>query len=294
MRLVSFEVDGRSRFGAVIDNDIIDLAARAPECASLRELITRHSLAEIEQLLVGAARYPLADVLLLPPITDAEKIICVGLNYHDHRNEVGRAVQAHPTLFTRFNDSHVGHLATVPFTVGTDSLDYEGELALVVGAPLWQATAEEAASGIFGYSVYNDYSIREWQKHSSQWTPGKNKYRTGSFGPYLVTTDEVGDVRQARLITRVDGVVVQSAVIGDLIFGIPELLSYITTFTPLNPGDVVVTGTPGGVGMSFDPPRYLQPGQLVEVEVSGIGLLVNRVGEKTPDRVSVEFNAGAA
>jgi 2-keto-4-pentenoate hydratase/2-oxohepta-3-ene-1,7-dioic acid hydratase in catechol pathway len=218
-----------------------------------------------------------ADVIFLPPIADPAKILCVGLNYAKHQAETGRPDVDHPTIFTRFADSQVGHLQPMIKPDQSIRFDYEAELAVVIGQGGRFITEDDALSHVAGYACYNDGSIRDWQRHTSQFTPGKNFPGTGAFGPYLVTPDEVGDYRKLPIESRLNGEVMQKATLADLIFPIPRLLSYISEFTPLSSGDVIVTGTPGGVGDRREPPVYMRPGDVIEVDIGIVGTLVNPV-----------------
>lgn len=216
-------------------------------------------------------------VHLLPPVLAPSKIVCAGVNYHDHRAEAGRPRAARPTVFTRFADTQVGHGEALVVPEVSDQLDYEGELALVVGRPAYRVEESEAFDVVAGYACYDDASVRDWQRHSGQWTAGKNFAGTGAFGPALVTPDEIADVGALTLTTTVNGEVRQHASVADMIFSVPALIAYVTTFTALAPGDVIVTGTPGGVGAFRSPPQYLRDGDVVEVAIPGVGTLRNPV-----------------
>jgi 2-keto-4-pentenoate hydratase/2-oxohepta-3-ene-1,7-dioic acid hydratase in catechol pathway len=218
-----------------------------------------------------------ADVIFLPPITDPAKILCIGLNYAKHQAETGRPDVDHPTIFTRFADSQVGHLQPMIKPDQSVRFDYEAELAVVIGQGGRFISEDDALSHVAGYACYNDGSIRDWQRHTSQFTPGKNFPGTGAFGPYMVTPDEVGDYRKLPIESRLNGEVMQKATLADLIFPIPRLISYISEFTALSPGDVIVTGTPGGVGDRREPPVYLTPGDVIEVDIGIVGTLVNPI-----------------
>lgn len=287
MHLVSYRIDepgqepGVTRFGRVVGGKVVDgAAATAGRWSSLRQVLAEDGLAELRAATEGAEPVAdLASVTLLPPVPDPGKIICAGVNYQSHREETTLQRADHPTLFTRFADSQIGHDQAALKPSGSDRFDYEGELAIVVGRPVHHLSEIDAWAAIAGYSCYNDFSVRDWQRHSSQWLPGKNFPGTGAFGPSLVTTDEVDDITASTLQTSVNGEVRQDASVGDMIFSIPALLSYISSFTRLRPGDVIVTGTPGGVGLFMEPPQFLQPGDHVEVHVSGVGSLRNTVAE---------------
>lgn len=284
MRLVTY-LDGASAdrstagFGRVVGDGVVDgRAALEGRYDSLRDVLAAGAMPELAAATDGVpAQRSLASLRLLPPVTGSTKIICAGVNYRAHREETSRPDTTYPTLFTRFADTQIGHLAPALKPAVSDRFDYEGELAVVIGVPAYRMSEADAFGVLAGYACYNDFSVRDWQRHTTQFLPGKNFPGTGGFGPWLVTSDEIDDITTATLETRVNGEVRQSATVDQLIFSIPQLISYITTFTPLSPGDVIVTGTPGGVGLFRDPPTFLQPGDRVDVEISGIGLLTNEV-----------------
>ncbi len=278
MKLISFIVGGRPSFGAVKDDGVVDLGTRMAGCTTLRLLLEAGRIAEAARLATSAAPdHPLEKISFAPVIPDPGKIICVGLNYRDHVAETGRTVTEKPALFARFACSQVGHLQPIVKPKVSDDFDYEGELALVVGKGGRHIPADRALDHIAGYSCYNEGSIRDWQRHTSQFLAGKTFAESGSFGPWLVTTDEIPDPSKLTLQTRLNGKVVQDTTTDLLITAIPELIAYISTVCPLVPGDVIVTGTPGGVGAKRTPPLWMRPGDTVEVEISGIGTLRNRV-----------------
>jgi len=272
MKFASFRREGRDGFGEVRGDRLIDLTS--PATPDLKTALASGGLpAAIE----GAASYALSDVILLPPIPNPAKIFCVGLNYEEHRTETGRAVSAYPTIFTRFADAQVGHGAPLIRPLASSDYDFEGELAVVIGAPGRRIAEKDAFDHVAGYACFNDGSIRDWQAHSHQFTAGKNFPGSGAFGPWLVTPDEIADLQAVRLITRLNGQVVQQATVAQMIFSIPRIIAYISSFTRLEPGDVIATGTPGGVGAKRIPPLWMKAGDLVEVEISGVGLLANWV-----------------
>lgn len=223
-------------------------------------------------------RIDLAGVTLLPPVPDAGKIFCVATNFHEPARE-GKPLPSYPLLFTRFADSLVGQGADLISPPESKVYDFEGEVAVVIGKAGHRIPRETAMEHVAGYSCFNDGSVRDWQKHSTQFTPGKNFWQSGSFGPWLVTKDEIPDPSVLHLVTRVNGVTKQEIGLDKLIFDIPWLIAYISTFSPLAPGDVIVTGTPSGFGSTRQPPEFLSIGDLVEVDVSGIGTLSNRVAK---------------
>ena len=190
----------------------------------------------------------LDSIAFLPVIPDPRKIICIGINYRSHVEETGREIPINPMVFTRYADSQTGHLQPIIRPTVSSKLDFEGELAIVIGRHARHVQADRALEYVAGYSCYNDGSVRDWQRHTSQFAPGKNFPQTGGFGPWLVTTDEIPDPSKLTLTTRLNGEVVQHAKTDDLIFPAARLIEYCSTFTPLYPGDVIITGTTGGVG----------------------------------------------
>lgn len=283
MRLLSYVHNGNPSFGVATDGGIVDLKARLKTCPSLDALVAQAG-GDVRPVIEAFAAAPQDvsqdEVRFLPPLARPAKIICVGLNYHGHMTETGRAPVDHPTLFSRWPDSHVGHGAPMIRPAVSHMFDFEGELAVVIGKAGWQVPQAEAMDHVLGYSCYNDGSIRDFQRHTSQFLPGKNFRASGAFGPWIVLADAVPDHRALTLTTRLNGQVVQQASLSELIFDLPELISYITTFTPLEPGDVIVSGTPDGVGAFRQPPLWMRAGDMVEVEVSGVGILANPIADE--------------
>lgn len=279
MKYASFEApDGSQTWGVEVAGLLHDLGPTGAQAApTLRAYIESNGLSDVDLDLANAPTVAVEDVSFLPPVTDPTKVVCIGVNYRSHQEETGKAAPAAPTVFTRFADSQMGHLRPAVMPASTTQFDYEGELAVVIGKAAWQVAEQDAWSVIAGYAPYNDFSVRDWQRAASQWTPGKNFPNTGAFGPFLVSADEVDDPTALKLETRVNGEVRQSASVADLVFTIPQLINYVTSFTPLSPGDVLVTGTPGGVGLFREPQGLLSAGDVVEVEIGGIGLLRNVV-----------------
>ncbi|MGH8222334.1 MAG: fumarylacetoacetate hydrolase family protein [Woeseiaceae bacterium] len=279
MRLVSFEHSGRPSWGAMTGEGIVDLrSALGERYADLRSVLRAGALAAVESA-VSAARpsFDADEITFLPVLPNPEKILCIGLNYEMHRRETGRNVTEYPTVFTRFADTQVGHGGSLVRPLASNEFDYEGELAVIVGKRGRHIPKAAAMSHVAGYSCYNDASVRDFQRHSSQFTAGKNFPATGGFGPCLVTPDEVGDAHALPIRTILNGEVMQSANTSQLIFDIPTLIAYLSTFTELRPGDVIATGTPGGVGFKRDPQVFMNPGDEIAVEISKVGTLVNRV-----------------
>jgi 2-keto-4-pentenoate hydratase/2-oxohepta-3-ene-1,7-dioic acid hydratase in catechol pathway len=281
MRLVSFVVAERASWGIAEGTEISDVGSiLGSSFRDLREVIAANAYSDAQAASKGAPKLPPSKVKWQPVIVDPQKILCVGLNYETHRLETGRAHSGHPTIFTRFADTQVGHEANLIRPAVSTEFDYEGELAVVIGKGGRYISRAEAMRHVAGYACYNDATIRDWQRHTTQFTPGKNFPGTGAFGPALVTADEVSNLDALRLLTRVNGVTVQEAGLDQLIFPIPVLIEYCSTFTPLNAGDVIATGTPGGVGFRRNPPLFLKAGDCVEVYIPGIGLLVNHVADE--------------
>jgi acylpyruvate hydrolase len=225
----------------------------------------------------------LAQVQFLAPVARPSKILCVGLNYRDHTAESGFEQPSYPTLFARFNSSITAHQAPLLHTHLSDSLDFEGELAVVIGTGGYRITRENALSHVLGYSVFNDGSVREYQFKTPQWTMGKNFDGTGAFGPCLVTADELPPGARGLLLeTRLNGQIVQSANTNDMVFDVESLIATISEAITLEAGDLIVAGTPAGIGHAREPRLYMRPGDLCEVEIERIGLLSNRVQSNAP------------
>jgi 2-keto-4-pentenoate hydratase/2-oxohepta-3-ene-1,7-dioic acid hydratase in catechol pathway len=217
------------------------------------------------------------DLRFLPVVPNPSKIFCVGLNYRSHAEETSNEIGQYPVLFLRVAESQVGHLEGMVAPSVSTEFDYEGELAVVIGRAGRAISRDRALEHVAGYACYNDGSVRDWQRHTRQFTPGKNFWRTGGFGPWMVDTGEIPDPSALTLTTRLNGEVVQQASTSELVFSVPELIEYISTFVPLAPGDVIVSGTPAGVGARRTPPLFMKDGDDVSVEISGIGTLANRV-----------------
>lgn len=277
MKLASFSHSGRASYGIVKDDRIVDLGkligAQYPD---LRALLTAGPTL-LDQLRSQAPTIPIDEVKFLPVIPNPDKIFCAGLNYRSHVEETGRTETEKPVIFLRLAASQVGHGQPMVCPAVSDQFDYEGELAIVIGKRGRHIARDKALGYIAGYSCYNDGSVRDWQRHTSQWTPGKNFAATGAFGPWMVTADEIPDPTRLSFATRLNGQTVQSATVDLLIFSIPELIEYVSVWSELAPGDVIVTGTPGGVGFKRNPPLLMKAGDTVEVEISNIGTLSNPI-----------------
>jgi 2-keto-4-pentenoate hydratase/2-oxohepta-3-ene-1,7-dioic acid hydratase in catechol pathway len=278
MRVVTFERNSARSYGLLQDERIVDVGScLGSRYGDLRSVLAAGALRELQNAQREASNIPVDEVELLPVIPNPEKIFCVGLNYISHRTETKRPETKYPSIFTRFADTQVGHGAPVLRPNFSTAFDYEGELAVVIGRGGRHIREEAVSEHIAGYSCYNDVTVRDWQRHTVQWIPGKNFPNTGAFGPSLVTADEIPDLGILNLTTRLNGTVMQQAPISDLIFTVPVIVSYISKFTPLYPGDVIATGTPGGVGDRREPPVYMKEGDIIEVEIDRIGILRNVV-----------------
>lgn len=282
MKLISYQTHGQDSYGAVVGERVVDLrtvfGARAPD---LKALIAAGLVDEARAAVQSAkATLPLSEVQLLPVVPNPGKIFCIGLNYGEHVRETGKQVTEKPVIFLRVADSQLAHGEDIVRPRVSERLDYEGEIAIVIGQGGRHIAEADAWQHIAGYSCYNDGSVRDWQLHTSQWAPGKNFWRTGGFGPWLVTADEIAPDQQMTLVTRLNGQEMQRATTDMMIHSIPRQIAYISAFIPLEPGDVIVTGTPGGVGNKRTPPVFMQPGDVVEIEVDAIGVLRNGIRDE--------------
>jgi 2-keto-4-pentenoate hydratase/2-oxohepta-3-ene-1,7-dioic acid hydratase in catechol pathway len=280
MKIASFKSGSAASYGLVTEAGIIDAGRRLKNFPTLKSLLADGSLDDLRKMQGERADHALADVELLPTVPDPDKIFCIGENYATHLAESGHPTPPHPMIFTRFANSQVGSGQPMIRPPESERFDYEGELAVIIGKAGRRISRERAMDHVAGYACYNDVRIRDWQRQTSQFTPGKNFLGTGGFGPWMVTADEIPDVSKQTIATRVNGMEVQAAPISDLVFDVPALIAYCSTFTELVPGDVIVTGTTGGVGAYRVPPLWLKHGDVVEVEVSGIGVLRNPVRDE--------------
>jgi 2-keto-4-pentenoate hydratase/2-oxohepta-3-ene-1,7-dioic acid hydratase in catechol pathway len=281
MKLASYLLDGRASYGVVEGNGVVDLGRRiGAKYPDLRALITANALDEAKRAAAGAKADASFDSLThLPVIPNPDKIVCVGLNYEEHRVETNRDKTENPALFLRVPGSQLGHRQPMPRPRESKMFDYEGEIAVVIGAGGRRIPESDAWRHVVGYACYNDGSVRDWQRHTVQWTAGKNFARTGPFGPWMVSADEIPPGTVLTLVTRLNGTEMQRATTEMMIFKIPRLINYISTFTELVPGDVIVTGTPGGVGSRRTPPVWMNPGDKVEIDIDKVGVLVNTISE---------------
>lgn len=283
MKLISFMRQGRAGFGAVQDQSVIDLTDRIDGADSLAGLLAAGAVDQAQAYCstVKGPDFALSDCELLPVIPQPSKIICLAINFKGHVIETGRDMPAHPVVFHRHADTLVAHDQSLVRPVVSDKLDYEGELAVVLGKRGGNIPEAEAMDYVAGYTCFNEASIRDWQKHSHLYGMGKNFRKTGAVGPWMVTKDDIPDPTKLEMTTLLNGEQVQHAGIDDLIFPIPELISYVSQALDWQPGDLLVTGTPSGVGLFHNPPRFLRPGDVVEVSIPGIGTLRNGVVDQT-------------
>ncbi|MFY8055160.1 MAG: fumarylacetoacetate hydrolase family protein [Limnohabitans sp.] len=279
MKLISFLNQGIASYGVVQGDDVLDLTpilgAQAPD---LKTFIAKSLFASATQALqTHKPTLKLSQLEMLPVIPNPGNIFCVGLNYGEHVKETGREVTETPVIFLRLADSQVAHGQDILRPPESHRLDYEAEIAIIIGKGGRRIAEKDAWDHIAGYSCYNDGSVRDWQVATSQWIPGKNFYKTGGFGPWMVTSDEIAPGQVMRLQTVLNGQVLQDTTTDKMIHSIPRQIAYISTFIPLSPGDVIVTGTPGGVGNKRNPQIFMKPGDVCEIVVDAIGTLRNGI-----------------
>ncbi len=275
MRYASYRGTSGSTWGAELDGTLYDLGPSGLNLsASLKQAIVTGALDPAPSL-DGAPAQEVADTVFETLIADPGKVVCAGVNYRTHQTETGRADVPHPTIFIRWADTLAPAGADLTLPAESSMYDYEGEVALVISKPADHVARAEAFDYVAGYALFNDLSARDWQRHTGQWSPGKNFPESGAFGPYFVPAADIDDLDEMVLETRINGEVRQHASLADLLFDIPTLIEYTTSFTRLAAGDVIVTGTPGGVGLFMDPPTFLARGDVMEVEATGLGVLRN-------------------
>lgn len=278
MKLVSFRRGDATAGWGILDGDqVIDCAAVMRGFVDLDAVFQGGALASVAAAAHTAPVLATADLTLRAPLQRPGKILCVGLNYLAHILEGGRTPSKYPAIFTRYPASLVGPEEAMIAPKVSERFDFEGELAFVVGKSCHQVAAKDAMAYVAGYTAFNDGSIRDYQRHTSQFWPGKNFYKSGAIGPSVVTADEFGDPDKAHLRTILNGQEMQTTPISDLAVNIPQIIAYVSSVLPLEPGDVVATGTPGGVGTFREPPIYMKAGDVIEVEISGIGTLRNPI-----------------
>jgi len=279
LKLATFSTGGRTSYGAVVGDGIVDLGPRLKHL-SLLDVLRAGALDEARGAAVAAPDIALEDVTLLPPVVAPEKILCIGVNYANRNAEYrdGSEQPKYPSMFFRTPGSLTGHGQPIVRPKASPQLDYEGEICLVIGREGKHIAKEHAMQHVAGYTLCNEGTLRDWVRHAKfNVTQGKNFDASGSIGPYFVSADEIDPSNPLHLVTRVNGEVRQDDTTANLIFGFADLIAYITIFTTLKPGDIIVTGTPVGAGARFDPPRWLKPGDVVEVSVPELGILRNEV-----------------
>jgi len=281
MRFLSFTKDGKSTFGAVIDSGIVDLGAAHPELPDLRSALRANRLAALADEAVAAeADCGLGDIEFLPTIPNPEKIICIGVNYANRNEEYkdGTGPPKYPSVFMRTRESLVGHGQNIMDPPESEQLDYEGEVVIVIGKEGRRIPENKAHQHVAGLTIMNEGSVRDYLRHAKfNVTQGKNFAKSGSLGPWMVAADELDPMGELSVMTRVNDDIRQDDTTDNLMFPFRYLISYLSTFYHLKPGDIIATGTPNGAGARFDPPKYLKDGDVVEVEVPGIGVLRNTV-----------------
>jgi 2-keto-4-pentenoate hydratase/2-oxohepta-3-ene-1,7-dioic acid hydratase in catechol pathway len=281
MKLASYLVDGRASFGLALDDGLFDLGSRLPGRDD--GLLARLQNGTLDALRAFEAEarpeLPFDAVTFLPPVPRPGKTLCVGINYRSRPGEFDQAAEPkYPSLFMRAATAQSGHLQPILRPLESEQLDYEGEIALIIGRRGRRIAEADAMQYVAGYACYNEGSIRDWMKHGVyNVTAGKNFDASGSFGPWMATADAIADPTDMRITTRVNSVTVQDDSTANMIAPFTRLISYISTFTTLEPGDVIATGTPAGSGSKMKPPRWLKPGDVLEVEVAGVGILRNSI-----------------
>jgi len=284
VKLLSFNADGADRWGAIDGNGVIDLGARLPQYADLLAVLRADAIAEAEAAAGGAdTDFTVGDITFQRPVLYPEKSLCIGVNYVNRNEEYkdNSDLPKYPSLFMRTPGSFTGHREPILRPPESEQLDYEGEIAIIVGRPGRRIPEDQAESHIAGLTCLNEGTIRDWLRHAKfNVTQGKNFEQTGSVGPWMVTADEFDGYDNLRVTTRVNGEVRQDDTTACLMFPFRYLISYVSTFMALKPGDVISTGTPIGAGARFDPPKWLVPDDVVEVEVPGIGILSNTVEDE--------------
>tara|TARA_B100001540_G_C15713126_1_gene599527 strand:- start:293 stop:1144 length:852 start_codon:yes stop_codon:yes gene_type:complete len=281
MKFVSFLQNNQAKFGISDGKNITDLTGKINGSNTLKELISDKAIQKAKEYAKkNPGNISIEKIEYLPVIPNPGKIICVGLNYSEHVKETGRTVEQNPVIFLRVPESQTAHKQPIQRPKVSTSLDYECEMAVIMGEGGKHIKTEDALKHIVGYSCYNECTVREWQQHTRQFGMGKNFEKTGSFGPYMVLAENIPDYTKLKIQTRLNGKVMQDAKLSQLIFDIPTLISYVSKAVPWRAGDVLVTGTPGGVGFKRKPPIFMKEGDQVEVEISEIGILSNIIKDE--------------
>ena len=281
MKFVSFLLKGSPKFGVSDGKNITDLTNKISGSKTLKELISNNGITDAKKYAKeNPGSININEIEFLPLIPNPGKIICVGLNYSDHVNEIGITLEKNPVIFLRVPQSQTAHKQIIQKPKVSNHLDYEGEMAVIMGNAGKHIEPKNALKHIVGYSCYNESTVRDWQQHTKQFTMGKNFEKTGSFGPYMVLAEEISDYKKLTIQTRLNDKVMQNASLSQLIFDIPTLISYISKAMPWQAGDVLVTGTPGGVGFKRNPPVYMKDGDKIEVEITDVGILTNTIKDE--------------
>lgn len=280
MKLASFRVGDREGFGAITDDGIVGLTGRlAGRQQTLRAVLEADAIDEARAAVEGVEPdYPVDKVEFMLPIPDPEKIYCVGQNYREHILEMGYEIPTSPSIFSRYPRTFVPHNGLMEMPAGSEHFDYEGEMTVVIGKPARNVSEADALGYVAGYTIANDGSVRDWQKRGPQVAPGKNWEKSGMLGPWIVTADEAGDPANMALKTWINGELRQDGNTSDLVFSAAYLVSYISNFITLMPGDMITTGSPAGVAVGFTPEKWLEPGDRVEIEIGNLGRLAAEVG----------------
>ena len=281
MKFISYKHKSESKFGIIDNNLITDLTGKILGADTLKDLIFKNGISEAKKFAeANPGKLSVNDVEYLPVIPNPGKIICVGLNYSEHVKETNRTIEENPVIFHRFPESQTAHLQAIQRPVASDNLDFEGEMAVIMGEAGKHVKPEDALKHIVGYSCYNESTIRDWQRHTRQFGMGKNFEKTGSFGPHMVLAENISDYKKLSIKSKLNGKLMQSAKLNQLIFDIPLLISYVSKAIPWRAGDVLVTGTPGGVGFKRTPPVYMKDGDQIDVEITEIGTLSNFIKDE--------------
>lgn len=280
MKLASFSVGDREGFGAITDGGVVGLTGRlSGRQQNLRDVLAADAIDEARAAIEGVdPDYQVEKVEFLLPIPNSEKIYCVGQNYREHILEMGYEIPTSPSIFSRYARTFVPHNGVMEMPTGSEHFDYEGEMTIVIGKPARNVSEADALNYVDGYTIANDGSVRDWQKRGPQVAPGKNWEKSGMLGPWITTAEEAGDPANMALKTWVNGELRQDGNTSDLVFSAAHLVSYISTFITLMPGDMITTGSPAGVAVGFTPEKWLKPGDRVEIEIGNLGKLTAEVG----------------
>ena len=284
MYFLTYQYRNQVAYGAIVDSGVVNLSTLMPEYPSLRHVLEDDGLNRAQDIAAARApQYGFADIDFLPTIPNPQKIICIGVNY-GNRNEEYRdssSTPKYPSVFMRTRESLVGHLQPILRPPESEQLDYEGEIVMVIGKSGRRIPEDQARAHVAGLTLMNEGSVRDWLRHSKfNVTQGKNFEKSGSLGPWLATADEFNAFDSLHLTTTVNGELRQDDRTDNLMFSFERLISYLSTFMRLQPGDLISTGTPTGAGARFDPPKFLKSGDVVEVRVTGIGMLSNPVQDE--------------